>query len=365
MQQRWYLLIDLGTGGIKAAAVATNGRVLASAFRSIDTLFTDDGGAEQDTDQWWAGLVSAVRDLLDDIEHEPDEAAASGPCTGIGITGQWGSTVPVDVDGRAVGPCLLYTDHRGAPWTKPLTGGRIAFAGYAPHKLAQWLRLAGGTPNPGGNDPTGHAQSLEHARPEIYAQTATLIEPVDYIGMRLTGTCATTPAAMVASWLTDNRPGGPVVYDDVLVRLARRDVARLAEMRPTGARLGPLSDAAAAEFGPSKIVPAGTAVICGVPDLHTQRSVQERSPTSPVTSRYPPRPGSRPRCRSRRPMFFDRPHRFRVCAEVPTSLPTITKRAARPCAGSAIQRSAKDRPEPSATTRSPRRQPLHQPAAAV
>jgi xylulokinase len=269
MQQRWYLSIDLGTGGIKAAAVATNGRVLASAFRSIDTLFTDDGGAEQDTDQWWAGLVSAVRDLLDDIEHEPDEAVASGPCAGIGITGQWGSTVPVDVDGRAVGPCLLYTDHRGAPWTQPLTGGRIAFAGYAPHKLAQWLRLAGGAPNPGGNDPTGHAQFLEHARPEIYAQTATLIEPVDYIGMRLTGTCATTPAAMVASWLTDNRPGGPVVYDDVLVRLARRDVAKLAEMRPTGARLGPLSDAAAAEFGSSKIVPAGTAVICGVPDLHT------------------------------------------------------------------------------------------------
>jgi len=262
MQKRWYLAIDLGTGGIKVAAVGADGMVIGSAFRSIDSVLTDDGGAEQNTDQWWAGSVSAVTELMATVDFDQ-------PCSGVGITGQWGSTIPIDADGRAVGPCMLYTDHRGARWTKPLAGGRIAVSGYAPAKIAQWLHLTGGAPNPGGNDPTGHAQFLQHARSAIYARTATLIEPVDYMGMRLTGVVAATPASMVASWLTDNRPGADVKYNDSLIRLARRDASRLPTLRPTGSRLGPLTAQAAADFGDSPRLPAGTPVVCGVPDLHT------------------------------------------------------------------------------------------------
>lgn len=262
MDQRWYLAIDIGTGGIKLAAVRGDGVVIASVFRSIDSVRTGHGGAEQDTDQWWAGSVSAVAELMAAVEVDQ-------PCAGVGITGQWGSTVPIDADGRAVGPCLLYTDTRGGQWTSAITGGRLAVSGYAPAKIAQWLRLNGGAPNPEGNDPTGHAQFLRHARPDIYARTATLLEPVDFIGLRLTGIVAATQASMVASWLTDNREGAPVAYHDTLVALAGRDPSRLPPLRPTGSVLGPLSAGCAAEFGDWPSLPAGTPVVCGVPDLHT------------------------------------------------------------------------------------------------
>jgi len=262
MDQRWYLAIDLGTGGIKVAAVDADGVVRGSAFRSIDSVLTADGGAEQDTDQWWTGSVSAVAELM-------ARADVDQPCSGVGITGQWGSTVPIDADGHAVGPCLLYTDTRGARWTKPLAGGRVAVSGYAPAKIARWLRLTGGAPNPGGNDPTGHVQFLQHARSAMYARAATLVEPVDFIGMRLTGIIAATPASMVASWLTDNRPGADVGYNASLVGLAGRDPSRLPTLRPTGAVLGPLSSGCAAEFGASQWLPEGTPVVCGLPDLHT------------------------------------------------------------------------------------------------
>ena len=55
----WYLAIDLGTGGTKVAAVDGRGGVRASAFASIETTLTADGGATQDTDQWWLGIVAA------------------------------------------------------------------------------------------------------------------------------------------------------------------------------------------------------------------------------------------------------------------------------------------------------------------
>ena len=64
MHNRWYLAIDLGTGGAKVAAVGDDGSILASAFRAIDTALTADGGTEQDTIQWWSGIVDAAREVV-------------------------------------------------------------------------------------------------------------------------------------------------------------------------------------------------------------------------------------------------------------------------------------------------------------
>jgi xylulokinase len=134
MDQRWYLAIDLGTGGTKVGAVGEDGRVLRAGFSSVDTDLTQDGGAEQDTGQWWTGTVRSVREVVAALDDP-------GACAGIGITGQWGSTVAVSSDGTALAPCVLWSDHRGALWSKKITGGRVSVSGYAPAKIMQWLRL--------------------------------------------------------------------------------------------------------------------------------------------------------------------------------------------------------------------------------
>ena len=258
MNQRWYLAIDLGTGGTKVGAVGGDGRVLGAAFSSVDTDLTDDGGAEQDTEQWWTGAVGAIREVVAALD-EP------GGCAGIGITGQWGSTVAVGSDGIALAPCVLWSDHRGGQWSKKITGGRVSVSGYAPAKIVQWLRLAGGAPNPNGADPTGHAQFLQHECQDAYRRAAALVEPVDFIGLRLTGRIAATPASMIASWLTDNRPGAAVAYNATLVELACRDRAKLPDLIATGSVLATLLPDVAAELG----LAVSTPVVCGVPDLHT------------------------------------------------------------------------------------------------
>ncbi|MGE0511043.1 MAG: FGGY-family carbohydrate kinase, partial [Acidimicrobiia bacterium] len=255
----WYLAIDLGTGGSKIAAVDAHGTVRASAFASIETTFSEDGGATQDTDQWWLGIVESVRELASSTRTPPRN------CLGVGITGQWGSTVPVDGDGRALGPCLLWADDRGGALSADLVGGVPRVSGYGVRKIASWIRRAGGAPSPAGADPTGHVLYLRTHEPDLYRAAAALIEPVDFIGARLTGRVAATPASMVLSWITDNRPGAPVAYDPDLVRLAGRDPAKLPPLQPTGSILGQLTEHAAAELD----LPTGLPVVGGVPDLHT------------------------------------------------------------------------------------------------
>ena len=72
----------------------------------------------------------------------------------VSVTGQWASTVPVDEAGRPVGPCVLWSDTRGAPYSRAAVGGPVS--GYAPKPLATWLRRSGGIPDTSGADPVGH-----------------------------------------------------------------------------------------------------------------------------------------------------------------------------------------------------------------
>ena len=257
MAEPWLLAVDLGTGGPKVAAVSAGGEILAHAARRVDTCYTPDGGATQDPETWWAGIRGAVEEIL----HAGVDGAE---VTGVGITGQWGSTVPVDAAGRAAGPCLLWADTRGGKYSAPVIGGRLSVMGYGPGNLLRWMRLTGGAPSPHGADPTGHALQLQREHPEVYARTATLMEPLDYLGLRFTGRRAATPASMILSWLTDNRPGRPPAYAATLVRHARRDAARLPELVPTGTVLGDVLPEVAAELG-LRPVP----VVAGLPDLHT------------------------------------------------------------------------------------------------
>jgi xylulokinase len=255
----WYLGVDLGTGGLKVGAVGRDGQVRASAFRSIDTMLTPDGGNEQDVEHWFDALRSSIIEML----ASSDVIAAD--CRGVGITGQWGSTVPVDAAGRPVGRCLLWSDHRGAPWSAKLTGGSVGVAGFDARKIVTWIRFAGGAPSKDGADPTGHVQFLRHRGAEIDTRTNFHLEPVDVIGAWLTGIVGATPASMVLSWVTDNRPDAPCAYHRELVRIAGREMHRLPPLRPTGSVLGPLLADRADELG----LPHDLPVVGGVPDLHT------------------------------------------------------------------------------------------------
>jgi xylulokinase len=255
----WYLGIDLGTGGLKVGAVGLDGRVRASAFRSIHTVLTPDGGNEQDVEHWFEALHSSITEMLANPE------VISTDCRGIGITGQWGSTVPVDAAGRPVGPCLLWSDHRGAEWSAKLTGGNVGVAGFDTRKILTWIRYAGGAPSKDGADPTGHVQFLRHRRAEIDTRTNFHLEPVDVLGAWLTGNVGATPASMVLSWATDNRPDAPCAYHRDLVRIAGREMHRLPPLRPTGSVLGPLLAERAVELG----LPHALPVVGGIPDLHT------------------------------------------------------------------------------------------------
>lgn len=251
---RWILAIDLGNSGPKVAAVTPAGEILATAFHPVSVYIGRDGTSTQDAIEWEVALRSAVAEVT---------AALDGDAlTAIGITGQWGSTVPVGSDGDPVGPVILWSDTRGGTDVRRLIGGPVA--GYAPHKVWPWLKTTGGAPSTTGADPTGHALLLQNELSDVGERCDVLLEPVDYLAFLLTGRAVATPASMTASWLTDNHIGAPANYVPDLVARSGRQARMLPELVPTGSMQGTLLPEVADRLG----LKAGVPVACGIPDIH-------------------------------------------------------------------------------------------------
>jgi xylulokinase len=253
------LAIDLGTSGPKVALVATSGAVVASGYEATRLILTDDGGVEQDPDDWWRAITTASRRMM------TESGVAPARVIGVCCTAQWLGTVAVDGSGRHLMNSLIWMDARGAEYMHDVTGGRFVVQGYEPRKITRWIRVNGGAPGHSGKDPGAHILWIKHHRPDVYGATKTFLEPKDYLNLRLTGRAVASVDSIAGHFVTDNRDLNHVTYDDQLLRMSQLDRATLPELIRAVDIVGPLLPGAAEELG----VPAGIDVVAGTADVHS------------------------------------------------------------------------------------------------
>jgi xylulokinase len=258
-EESYVLAVDLGTGGPKVAVIAASGRIVAHGFEPVGIQLGEDGSAEQLPQDWWDAVVVSARRALTQSRVSPEKVI------GVGCTAQWSGTVAVGADGVAIGPSIIWMDSRGASAVRNTVRGALNVQGYGASKLTRWVRRTGGIPSLSGKDPVGHIHFLRQERPDVYAATAVFLEPVDYLGLRLTGLARASHDSITLHWVTDNRDINAVAYDDGLFDLAGLERSRLPELVPTGSIQGGLTATAAAELG----LLAGTPVVSGTGDLHS------------------------------------------------------------------------------------------------
>jgi xylulokinase len=114
-----------------------------------------------------------------------------------------------------------------------------------PDAPALWLDLHG-LPPPGD---LAHIAFIRNERPDVYAQAAALVEPVDYLNARLTGRITATQNTAFGLLTVDNRVHGATEYSDQLVSRAKVDPAKLPPLVPFGSVLGEVTAAAADDLG--------------------------------------------------------------------------------------------------------------------
>ncbi len=259
VQDKFVLAIDLGTSGPKVALFSTQGELVDNDFEPTGLQLLPDGGAEQSPDEWWQAIRKAVKRMLSRRTVLSEEIVA------VTTTGQWSGTVAVDEAGQALGNAIVWMDTRGASHLRRVAGGFPELSGYSLPKLVRWLDRTAGVPGIAGKDPTAHILFLKYVRPDIYRQTYRFLEPIDYIGLRLTGCMAASYASIALYWLTDNRRIAQVQYDQELTRICGIDAGKLPELKPVDAVLGTLLPEVAREWG----LRSDVKVMMGSPDTHS------------------------------------------------------------------------------------------------
>ncbi|MCR5760714.1 MAG: xylulokinase [Sphaerochaetaceae bacterium] len=164
----YFIGIDLGTSSVKLLLVDENGVIIKSVSRDYPLIFPHPGWAEQKPELWWDATVSALKEILADID-------ASTVCA-IGAGGQMHGLVALDAQDNVIRPAILWNDGRTGEEVEYLNNvigkeklssytANIAFAGFTAPKLL-WMK--------------------KHEK-ENFDRISKIMLPKDYLNYLLTG----------------------------------------------------------------------------------------------------------------------------------------------------------------------------------
>lgn len=232
------LAVDLGTGSVKAGLVSQDGHIHAQASVRYAVVSPQPGWSETDPADWWAGVVQAVREVMQGVGPERVQA--------IVFSGQMHGVVLTDANGQGLRNAVLWSDTRSAAQLE-------AYARLSP-ALLERLR------NPlvtGFAGPT--LLWLREHEPEVYQAARWALQPKDWLRFHLTGEACTEPSDASGTLLFDLTQGA---WDDGVIGTLGLDAVKLPPLRPSQGQAGRLLRERAAELG----IPAGIPVIAGAAD---------------------------------------------------------------------------------------------------
>jgi len=229
------LTIDVGLSSCKTVLFKEDGSMVDRAVSVCRSYYPQPGWVEQKPAEWWAAVVSSVRDILNRAEVKEGEVVA------ISVTGQMHGVVPLGTHGEALGPCLTLHDQRALQETDQivgdlglsriysLTGARLTAS--APLAKICWL---------------GRQQS------DIYEKTRFFLSCKDYIKYLLTGDISTDPIEAAGTLLFDIHKG---IWSEMLLEACRIPSHKLPPVRPPWALAGSLKEDAARQLGLAEGIP--------------------------------------------------------------------------------------------------------------
>ena len=199
----YIIIYDFGTSSIKTCLfdVGEKITIAASSNASYGLYILENGGAEQDTQQWWQAICKTTKELFDQTQIKPEEVS------GLAFCAQMQGIVLVDSNGQALRRAMCYMDCRGVrEYSECMGKGIIKVSGCSLYKLLRNLRVnyAGSTSV---KDPVWKYKWVENNEPEIFAKVDKWLDVNDYLVSRCTGKIIRTADSAFATFLYDTRKG--------------------------------------------------------------------------------------------------------------------------------------------------------------
>ena len=197
----YIIIYDFGTSSVKTCLFKIDSeiRLVAGSSAGYGLYITDNGGAEQDTEEWWSALCSTTHDLFLKSDIKPSEI------DGMAFCSQMQGAVFVDENGNALRRPMNYLDQKGVKEYKDCMGrGIIKVSGCSLYKLVRNLSVnyAGST---SAKDPVWKYKWVEKNEPDVFKKIYKWLDIGDYLTSRCTGRIVRTADTAFATFLYDTR----------------------------------------------------------------------------------------------------------------------------------------------------------------
>ena len=234
----YWIGYDIGSSSIKVALVeARTGKVKDVVQEPKKEMPIDSiniGWGEQNPDLWWKYACLATQQIIS--KNSIDKNTIKG----IGISYQMHGLVVVDKSQNVLRPSIIWCDSRAVDI------GEQLFQNSGKSKCVDHLL------NSPGNFTLSKLKWVKDNEPDTFAKIDKFMLPGDFLAMKLTGSCVTTPSGLsegimwdfnenkVASWLLED---------------AGIDPASVPEIRPSFSEQGVVNKQGAAESGLPEGIP--------------------------------------------------------------------------------------------------------------
>ncbi|NLO74539.1 MAG: hypothetical protein GX100_10615 [candidate division WS1 bacterium] len=227
---RLLLSVDCGTQALRAVVFELEGRPLGGAMRSYETRYPRVSWAEQQPEDWWEALCSAVPEALAEAGVRGDDIGA------MSLGGASCTVVCCGSDGTVLRPAIMWMDQRAYAEARRVTLTQDPVLKYVSFQESpEWM--------------IPKALWLRANEPETYEAADFIVEAPDWLLFRLTGRWTASLCNTTAKWNYARPVGG--YPQSLLARLGAEELLEKwpMEVLPMGTPVAELSSEAAACLG--------------------------------------------------------------------------------------------------------------------
>lgn len=253
---------DVGTTGVKTClySIKKEIKILASAQMGYGLYILEDGGAEQDADEWWNAMCQTTNKVVE------QSGILTTDIAGMSFCSQMQGLVLVDKEGNILRRPMSYMDQRAKEEIKKGIAYGPQIAGGNVFKVLRSVMLNGAV-STSVKDPVWKYKWVEANEPEIFSRVYKWLDVKEYLILRATGEFIMTEDSAYATFLYATK-GKRKGWSDTLCKLYGVNPKHLPRVIGACEQAGVLTKKAAEELGLSEGIPVfgggGDATLIGV-----------------------------------------------------------------------------------------------------
>ncbi len=248
-EKKYVIAVDSGTQSVRAIIFDCEGNEVAVSQVQHEPYFSlNPGWAEQNTDDYWSCFCQVTKAAMEKSGVDPKLIA------GLGITTQRTTCVPVDRDGKALRPAIIWLDQRKVENPPPLSFAAKALFGAAGlYEIIRYVRK------------NSKFLWIKQNEPEIYKKTYKFMQISGWLVKRLTGEYKDSVGMVTGLWPLDFKR---LKWESMGIAYEAFGLERehMVDIYPPDTILGQVSAAASAETS----LPVGLPVVVGAGDKQSE-----------------------------------------------------------------------------------------------